>query len=420
MSTKVMLVDDDMQFRRTVKRSLEMNDYEVIEANHGGEALDILMMETVDLVLSDVKMPKLNGIELLHRVKRDKPDIPFIMMTGFSEVIEIKEAYEIGADGFLSKPYKEDDLIFQVEKVLNIGVEEDGKRHNYLGIAVEEFVAGAQIKYPIYIKLDGESFVKIANVGEDLSSAQVKTFKEKGISEFYLEANDFIKHLNFNVSIMGSLMRSERITASKKLKFIKIILHQCIQYCIEVKPNEDVIKISFKVYENLKKLYEKNKGLVFNIDCSLSNERNNDLLAISICYLPFLTSQIDWLTESVEKDFFVSSILQDICITDGKEHPFRATELLGTEPFVNEQILKIIAHHHEKVDGSGYPSGLKGSAINPLGNLLQLSYSFARSLKMNDYDIKKASKDLLSKEAHFYKKDFILLLKNFSEGTTKV
>lgn len=414
MNCKIMLVDDDLQFRKTVRRSLEMNEYNVIEAANGNEAIDILMMEEVDLVLSDVKMPKLNGIELLHRIKRDRPNTPFIMMTGFSEIIEIKEAYEIGADGFLSKPYNESDLVFQIQKVLNTLEKEDKKATKYISVPIEEFVAGAQIKYPIFIQLEDESFVKVANQGEDLNSAQIKTFKDKGVNDLYLTVNDFLQYLDFNLAILNSLTRSEKISSGKKLKFFKILIHHAIQYIKVDGISEDIISRLAKIKDNMTRFFDRcEKDILFHLDETFSpNEEKDDFTAISVCLLMYMVKKIEWISEGSKEEIFLASVLQNMLESDSKdkEHPYLAYAALEKNELISKEIAEMILHHHEVVDGSGFPSGLNASQISPLGNLIGLSYSLAVCLKKSKFDFTLTLGHFLSKEASLFKKEFIQLL----------
>ena len=88
-SQKILLVEDDDAFRISVARSLNIAGYEVIQAGNGKSAYHMMGNSKYDLVISDIKMPDMNGIELLHRINRSWKT-PVILMTGFNDVIEAK------------------------------------------------------------------------------------------------------------------------------------------------------------------------------------------------------------------------------------------------------------------------------------------------------------------------------------------
>src|SRR3989344_8465266 len=96
---KILLVEDDDYFRSAVKDLLSKK-YDVLEAANGKIARDLLILTSVDLVLSDIQMPHFTGVDLLEWVKKNRPS-PVILMTGFSHILETQRAHELGADDFL-------------------------------------------------------------------------------------------------------------------------------------------------------------------------------------------------------------------------------------------------------------------------------------------------------------------------------
>ena len=103
MKKKVLLVDDEPDFLNTVKMRLEANDYEVITATNGKEALKKIQVEKPDAVLLDILMPKLNGLETLKRIRKKDKALPVFMVTAFSDEERFQQARELGASGFILK-----------------------------------------------------------------------------------------------------------------------------------------------------------------------------------------------------------------------------------------------------------------------------------------------------------------------------
>ncbi len=417
MIAKIMVVDDDQKFRESIVRSLVMNDYEVLEASNGKEALGVLTMEHVDLILSDVKMPTLNGIEFLHRIKREKAEIPFIMMTGFSEVIEIKEAYEIGADGFLAKPYREDDLLFQINKIEHAEDEQGQEKQGFIGVYIEEFVAGANIKYPIYIEMDEGNYVKIANEGENLSAKQIQEFKEKGTDYFYLADNDFLKYIEFNYTIKNSILRSSRIENVKKVKFLKILTNHITKYMLLKEVNEEVLAYLVELRsEVVKQIQADNESLQSLCEITSHSEKMVDMYSISAFIGTYLMSKLDWATETVLSDIFAACLLQDVAagLDESKlsrEHPYLSAEIVKQTDLFDDKFCEAVAHHHEKLDGSGFPSGLCGGKINVLGNMVLLATSMAEKIVYRKMTFSDAVIVVLNMESTFYRQEYIDLLK---------
>ncbi len=100
----IMLVDDDPVFRRFTSVILENAGYVVIEAEHGLEGLQILRQQTPDLILCDISMPILNGIEFAEEVSREYPDIPVIVVSATDDMSDVARALRFGIKDFLTKP----------------------------------------------------------------------------------------------------------------------------------------------------------------------------------------------------------------------------------------------------------------------------------------------------------------------------
>jgi signal transduction histidine kinase len=113
----LLVVDDDPIMRHLCAQAL--STFHVIQANDGKEALEILDKVQVDIILSDIMMPNMSGLELLLKVKERQPDQTMILVTGYTEKDVILQALKAGADDFISKPIKFLQLRTTVEKILD-------------------------------------------------------------------------------------------------------------------------------------------------------------------------------------------------------------------------------------------------------------------------------------------------------------
>lgn len=113
---KILVVEDEAMMRNLLLKILESEGYKVVLASSAQEALEKLEQEKYDLMLSDVKMPGMNGFELLEKVKSKWADMAVIVMTGYGDAYTIKEALVKGADEYLSKPFKSHEVSLIVER----------------------------------------------------------------------------------------------------------------------------------------------------------------------------------------------------------------------------------------------------------------------------------------------------------------
>jgi len=130
MSFNVLIVDDSRSMRAVIKKTISMSGFKMdqcLEAGNGREALDVLVKAWVDVIISDINMPEMNGLEFLEELKKDSllKAIPAIVISTEGSEKRIQDAYDLGARGFIKKPF----LPEEIKKVLYevIGVSDEGK-----------------------------------------------------------------------------------------------------------------------------------------------------------------------------------------------------------------------------------------------------------------------------------------------------
>lgn len=121
MLNRILFVDDESQILRSITRLFMDTEYEVLTAGSGAEALDLLEVEQVDIIVSDMKMPKMTGYQLLNEVKKRFPNIVRIILSGFSDERIVFDALQKNiAKLYILKPWENAVLINTIEKVFQI------------------------------------------------------------------------------------------------------------------------------------------------------------------------------------------------------------------------------------------------------------------------------------------------------------
>ncbi|MBI5463839.1 MAG: response regulator [Ignavibacteriales bacterium] len=116
---RILVVDDEEALRTVLSAELEGEGYSVLSAGDGQEALNILGSKEFDLILLDIKMPNVDGFEVLKFVKERHPATKVVMLTGFADLKNAIESKKLGAEDFISKPYDLVDLLTTIERVLS-------------------------------------------------------------------------------------------------------------------------------------------------------------------------------------------------------------------------------------------------------------------------------------------------------------
>ncbi len=118
LTKTILLADDDDSLRRVLEFQLSDAGFRVLTAENGSQALELFAANEVDCVITDWRMPEMNGLELLERVNAIRSDIPIIVITAFSEVETAVSAMRHGAFDFITKPFNREAILLTIEKAL--------------------------------------------------------------------------------------------------------------------------------------------------------------------------------------------------------------------------------------------------------------------------------------------------------------
>ena len=148
-SKSILLIDDDDSLRRVVEYNLHEEGYRVITAADGTSGLQAFQSQPIDLVLTDIRMPEMDGLELLTRLKSMHPDLPVVILTAHGTIDSAVDAMKLGAADYLTKPFNREQLKAAVRKALEVAALTTENR--YLRQVVAErfsfasMIAGARV-----------------------------------------------------------------------------------------------------------------------------------------------------------------------------------------------------------------------------------------------------------------------------------
>ena len=131
MAFNVLIVDDSSSMRAIIRKIMKVSGFnigELLEAADGKEAIKVLTDEWVDLVLADINMPNMNGLELISEMKKDEmlKLIPVVMVTTEGSEKRIQESMKLGASGYIKKPFLPEEIKRTLSAIM--GEDEDGQR----------------------------------------------------------------------------------------------------------------------------------------------------------------------------------------------------------------------------------------------------------------------------------------------------
>jgi len=115
---KILIVDDSKEIRNILSTFLKEEGFEVYTAENGKKALDLTKEKVIDLIITDIRMPEMDGSQLTKKMKEEKPRIGIIIMTAYTSIYTEGDIRKIGADDYISKPFEFIDIIKKIERVL--------------------------------------------------------------------------------------------------------------------------------------------------------------------------------------------------------------------------------------------------------------------------------------------------------------
>lgn len=114
----ILIVDDDVKMRLLLKEILSAHLYQILEASHGREALDLIHRQPVDLLITDRDMPLMNGFDLLQKLREEKRNIPAVVISGYGDEAMWAQAIGLGAEDYILKPFTSESVMKVVKKKL--------------------------------------------------------------------------------------------------------------------------------------------------------------------------------------------------------------------------------------------------------------------------------------------------------------
>lgn len=133
---KILICDDEALIRNVIKEYLLVDNYQVLEAENGIDAIEVVKNNDVDLVIMDIMMPKMDGYQAVREIKKIK-DIPFIMLSARGEEFDKLVGFDMGVDDYVTKPFSPKELVARVKAVMKRVKREDNS-YVYEGLVIDD------------------------------------------------------------------------------------------------------------------------------------------------------------------------------------------------------------------------------------------------------------------------------------------
>ena len=427
---KILVIDDEPSVTKYVGRLLAGQGYDVILANDSRKVEEYIIYTDLSLIITDLRMPGLDGFEVIKLVKSVKPDLPVLMLTGVSDIAMAVEATKLGAEEYLTKPIDNRNLVRKVKDHIKVDQALDNELKDLIEsnplndegeatspdkillpgeitttdsipdglveINFRDIMPGQFLNFPLFIqilnKFTGKYYLrKINNENTVFTSGLKDILTRRNLGSVYIKEKDYKYFLEYFEAVKTvPSFKHQQVQDSRKLLLYGKAIEAVSDILSEPVGNRniekaiDVVDDIFRVivddpvtYQDMYKLFKKNMDL-FN------HTANVCLLCTSFgLYLKLKPSVIKVLgMGAMFHDLGMNRIDRKILEKRGaltrdewneiKKHPERGFAQLKASRLVPVPALRIVLEHHEEENGGGYPRGLKLSQINMLSRLCRI------------------------------------------------
>ncbi|MEW6263733.1 MAG: response regulator [Thermodesulfobacteriota bacterium] len=428
---KILVVDDEPQVTKIIRRLLQADGHEAIEVNDPRKVEEHILYTDINLVITDLRMPGLDGLEVLKLVRRSKPTVPVLILTGHGAIESAVEATKLGAVEYLSKPIKNQELMEAVKKHLqeeskipahisNLVTAISPQRQEaakadpdrvlledeiistetipvgFVEIPFEELVPGEKVPFAIYIQIFNKSQKKhvlrrLVEEDDVFHSGIRNILFRRKLGSVFIREQDYRNYLKYYQSYRSTpRFQLERIKDKKKLvlygKAVEAVT-EILTEPVDAKNVQTAVNLVDNIFRTMVKDQDVFQDMykLFTQDTSIFNHSSNVcLLSVSFgLYLRLKPDAIKVLgLGAMFHDIGMSKVDKDILGKEGpltqmewaeiKAHPERGATVLKTSLIYPLPALRIVLEHHEQSDGSGYPKGLAGNQISDLAHICRM------------------------------------------------
>jgi len=177
MIPRILVIDDEERMCWALERALSHEGYQVSTATRGLQGIEMALETEPSTVILDLKIPDIDGIEVLRKLKSTYPNIPVIMITAHGSIETAIEAMKIGATDYITKPFAEEELLARIQAILN-------RVNSYYSISMRDELTGAYNRRYLKERMD-EEFYRVKRTGRPFSIVVLDIDLFKNINDIY-------------------------------------------------------------------------------------------------------------------------------------------------------------------------------------------------------------------------------------------
>jgi putative nucleotidyltransferase with HDIG domain len=421
LALKVLLIDPDASWLSTVAEYLQGQNYEVDTASNGKKGQLLLYNNNYFTVILNHETKDHSGMQVLKYISTNQSSQKLIYLLENNECIEdktyaIEDFVKWGATEVLVKPITNEeiydllegnqsykDLLNNLKKSKGVSeeVEVTDEDEQFTKINIDEFYATKNVLFDVYVHLSSGKYIKILHSGDRFSKDRIEKYKSKQVEHLFFKNSDRRKYIQYTENLARKTIEHENATTDLKVRVLKSVAEKFVEEVFSVGIKAQTIEQGKAICEDVFTLVEQ-QGDLFKV---LKSFTAFDPSAFNHSYLVTLFStaiikQFDWESKVTIEATALACMFHDIGkmkipaellekrpedmnkeeLEQYQKHPELGAEMVDGNRLITASVKQIIAQHHEKYDGTGFPLGLKGNKILLLANIVGLADDFVHTV----------------------------------------
>ena len=418
----LLIVDDEVEIANSLKEYLTDKGFNVFTCNAAEDAYNFYQKNQPDLILSDIKMPGGTGLDLFNKFAKESatlvPEVPFVLMTSYSDIIGVEKAFAMGVSELIAKPFDLESLNLVLGYLLDLESSIGSEQEKYFSVNIDEFIHSSTNSFDIYLQVAGK-FVLVTKSGQEFSEQRLQNYAKKGVKNIFLTANDFAKYADLQFAIAKSLNKRP-MDLVRKSKLMKHLMDSVGKTVILKGVERSSMSNALSAFEIYTQVSLNNSQVSTVLDQLLTASPDVvEKSAARAMLSSMVTGLWKWNSPKYQSRLILAALMCDISLKDHPElvrkklyefstnekqqyeqHPIESYKILTQIPNMPEEIATVAMQHHENSSGLGFPQKTTRNKLHSYSVIVHCIDEFIEAIynQADPSNIKKALDSLLANQ----------------------
>ena len=417
---KIIVAHPDKEAGAGIVAHLNAQSFQSTLSTTGKDAQKLLSTQNFYAAILHMEIKDHSGYELLNYIKANRPSLRIVITCSATNALlkddEVMEnLVKLGILGVWRPPFALEDLSKIVDSSQNLSfilskitkqegqkAEEDveAKNDDFTSIRIDDFFSGSTVLFDTFVKIGENKYIKILHSGDSFAEERLAKYRQK-TEVLYFKSEDRRKYLKILDVLLKKVGKRDDIDDGTKVVMMKNMAQKYVEEISSFGLAPQLLDMGQSLVESMVETVRASPNLIQ----SLQQMKDFDPTLYSHAYLVSMFSslvamQFQWSSPKTLQTLAMASLFHDLGKLDfpkeliGTEvkdlspenalkywdHPYMVSRKLSDSKLVDSNVLQIIQQHHEYMDGTGFPKGLKGQKIHPLSRIIVLVNDFCNYL----------------------------------------